>query len=120
MNLRLKNVENSYEKRPLLKTGTCMANSSLAQLNPLGVARQSARPTGRHQANQAVEIIPDTPSTARCCWKEWWTENADPKRPSRPPANRKKAMSLAPYLVAPFPSFAVFMPLQFSLLFPIR
>src|SRR5262249_48505422 len=120
INRKLKKVENSYEKRAMLKTGTCMANSSLAHLNPLGVVRQSATPMGMHQANKAVEIMPDTPATTRCCWREWLTDNADPSRPSRPPASRKKAMIRAPYFVAPLPSFTVFMAIQFSLLFPIR
>jgi hypothetical protein len=48
----------------MLKTGTCMANGSLAHSNPLRVVRQSAAPMGMHQANKAAEITPGTPMTA--------------------------------------------------------
>src|SRR5215469_17555585 len=68
---KLKKVENSYENRAMLNTGTCMANSSFAHLNPLGVVRQSATPATIHQANRTVESMPDTPARSRCCWTEW-------------------------------------------------
>src|SRR5262245_39501854 len=71
INRKLKKVENSYEKRAMLKTGTCMANSSFAHLNPSGVVRQRAAPAGIHQANKAVESMPDTPARTQCCWTEW-------------------------------------------------
>lgn len=63
---KLKKVENSYEKRAMQNTGTCMANSNFAHLNPLGVARQSAAPVGMHQANKAVDRTPDIPARTWC------------------------------------------------------
>src|SRR5258708_21062976 len=58
---KLKKVENSYETRPMLKTGTCIANSNFAHLNPLGLLRQRAKPVGIHQANKAFERMPEIP-----------------------------------------------------------
>jgi hypothetical protein len=37
---------------------------------PVGVVRQSPAPMSMHQANKAVEIMPDIQATARRCWRE--------------------------------------------------
>jgi hypothetical protein len=59
---RLKKVENSNEKRSMVKTGTCIANSSFAHFNPRALVRQTARPVSMHQANSPIESMPAIPA----------------------------------------------------------